>query len=271
MGTSGSYGGSGSAAWGRARGRLTDIASGEDQAPDEAADVAAAAQAIAQALRRDDGALRLRNPPTYSPPSLLPHRGGGGGGGGGGHTATSSSSGRTGHRVGRSTARGVQRGANAIGAAWALRTGNAGALREVGLDLAELQGLGPRQQCDRILQAMLGSTTHPDEYALRRATAKAVQTMILSATAPDPVETIREFIGNLVMDQSLVELRAQRAGGGDIADIAAKEGKVRRYVQARVRGIAVPTAGTMTIAEMRGIAARITQTALRVIAAGPAR
>jgi hypothetical protein len=272
VGTSGAYGGSGSSAWGRARGRLTDIDSGADESPEEAGDVAAAAQAIAQAIRRDDPTLRPSTPPGYTSSSLLPRAsGGGGGGGGGGRVASSGSSGRTGSGVGRRVGRSAQRGANAIGAAWALRTGNAGALREVGLDLAELQGLGPRQQCDRILQAMLGNATHPDEFALRRAASKAVQSMILDQTPPDPLDTIREFVGDLVMEQSLVELRAQRAGGADVADIASKEGKVRRYIRARVRAIPAPVAGPMTIAEMRGLAGRILQAALRVMATGAAR
>jgi hypothetical protein len=118
---------------------------------------------------------------------------------------------------------------------------------------------------------MLGNATHPDEFALRRAASKAVQSMILDPTPPAPLDIIREFVGDLVMEQSLVELRAQRAGGADVADIAAKEGRVRRYIQARVRAIAAPVAGTMTIAEMRGLAGRILQAALRVMATGAAR
>jgi hypothetical protein len=73
--------------------------------------------------------------------------------------------------------------------------------------------LPPRTQCARILDAVLGDAGHPDDYALRRATAEHLKNILLSATAPSPEGTIRGFLAEWIFQLGLVELGAQVAGG----------------------------------------------------------
>lgn len=287
MGTSGSYGGSSSSAWSQARQRLaavdpnpaeqTPAAAGEpglEPEPGDAGggaagaadnDAAVAAAAIASALMRDEPALRAPRPPSYSMPDLLPRQRGGGGGRRQGVTRAA---GRMGTHSRRRTTRNIQRGAAAIAAGYALRNRDRDGLHDLGLDLEELEGLGPRQQCDRILRAVLGDEGHPDEHALRRAALEQVKTMIMNSEPPSVQDVIKDFIANFVMEQGLVELRAQRSAGLDPAEVAAKEGRVRRWIRARVRHIRVPGVGRMSVRQIIDTAASIAQAAMRLIVAG---
>jgi hypothetical protein len=280
MGTSGSYGGSSSSAWARARQRLDgmtplgDGAGAQDPATDTAAGDAAAA--LAQALQDGESALRRPSAPTFSLGSLLPRigarpggggHGGGGGGGGGGARGSSTGNGRTGGRSSRSLTRSAQRSGAVVAAAFALRRGDGAGLAELGLDLGELQQLQPMAQCDRILQAILGNETHPDEYALRRASAEAARAVITGRT-DQPIEVVRNLVADLVWQQGLVELRAQREAGVDAKTVAGKETRIKRWIQAKVRALAAPASGFMTVTDILTSVGSMTQTAVRILAAG---
>lgn len=284
MGTSGAYGGSGNQAWNNARQLLDDLPvpassdggdgsgdDGGDDADDDGA-LAGLAGALADALAGDD--TTLGSPPAPFPLSgLLPRRGPGGGGGGGGAPGggirgESGGAGRTGGGSRRSVARSAARGGAAIGGAYALRSGNREALAEIGLDLDELRGLGPRAQCARILDAVLGEAGHPDEMALKIAAGEQLKAIITMATPPTEADALRGFIAAFVFQMGLVELRADLAKGLiDSATATRKEGRLRRYLDQRAATLTVPTTGTMSITDFSAHANRLVGEAIALLRA----
>lgn len=295
MGTSGAYGGSGKSSWKAAREQLEALAGdagpgdgrgeagrrpgGDDGAGETgtavgagggdaggAASAADLAAAIAAALQRDDPDLRPRAPRVYPTGSLLPSRGGGGRGGGRSGASFASGGSTTAGR--RSVSRSAQRGGAALGAAYAYREGNREALRALNLDFDELAALGPRQRFDRILAVVLGDANHPDEYALRRAVAEQMKTILLSETPQSPLEAIRGMIGSLVFQLGVLELRAQRRAGLDLTAVAAAERQLRRWIDLRVRSVGAGLTSNIPVAGMQAAAARILQESTRILRAG---
>jgi hypothetical protein len=281
MGTSGAYGGSGAGRWQTARDGFADLGADavaapagqrdEDQpagAPSDAA-AAAAAAALSAALLGDDPEAR-RPSVSFPVSTLLPRRGRGGrDGGGGGDGAGSSSGGRAGAGSRREVVRGAARGGAAIGGAYALRAGDAAGLRDLGLDLDELAALPPRTQCARILDAVVGDAGHPDDYALRRATAEHLKNVLLAAMPPAPEDTIRGFLGEWIFQLGLVELRAQAAAGRLVPQQAARaERRLRDWLSRRIRGVRLPRFGRLSVQAFSDIAARVTAETLRLIRAG---
>jgi hypothetical protein len=285
MGTSGAYGGSGNTAWNSARQMLDDLPvpassggsdgpgdDGRDEANDDGA-LAGLAGALADALAGDD--TTLGSPPSPFPlTGLLPRRGHGGGGGGGGGApggairGESGGTGRTGGGSRRSVARSAARGGAAIGGAYALRSGNREALAEIGLDLDELRGMGPRAQCARILDAMLGEAGHPDEMALKIAAGEQLKAIITMPAPPTEADALRGFIAAFVFQMGLVELRADLAKGLiDSATATRKEGRLRRYLNQRAAALTVPTTGTMSIADFSAHADRLVREAIALLRA----
>ena len=162
----------------------------------------------------------------------------------------------------------MQRGAAVVAAAYALRRGDEGALRNLGLNLDELRALRPMAQCDRILEMILGSETHPDEYALKRASAEAALEIITATNEPQPIDVVRSFVTDLVLQQGLVELRAQRTAGADARTIAGKEKRIKAWIRAKVHSIAAPATGFMTANDIIASATSIGKSAVRILAAG---
>lgn len=299
MGTSGAYGGSSAGRWQDARDRFADLGgdlasgppgegdrgepgrgqpsdappSGDDASGSPSDDTAAAVAAAAAALLGDDPDAR-RPSVAFPLSALLPRRGGASGGGAGGAgggdgAGRSSTGGRAGTRSRRGVVRGAARGAAAIGGAYALRAGDAAGLRDLGLDLSELTTLPPRTQTARILDAALGDAGHPDDYALRRATAEHLKSVLLAKTPPDPEDTIREFIGEWIFQLGLVELRAQAAAGRLVPQQAARaERRLRDWLSRRVRGVSLPRLGRLSVQAFSDIAAKVTAEALRLLRAG---
>lgn len=113
-------------------------------------------------------------------------------------------------RSGRSAKQSVGRGSAAVAAGDAFIRGDAGALRELGLDLERLRELSARERQQMILDEMLGAPGHPDDEALRRATHET-----LKAQAADPTMTqddqIDFLLGSYVYELTLVELTSQHA------------------------------------------------------------
>lgn len=296
MGTTDAYGGSGNQAWNSARQLLDDLpvpaspdgsdgsgddgddavgddAGGDDAGGDDA--LAGVAGALADALAHDDAALS--SPPApLTLTGLLPRRGRVGGGGGrggagtpgGGIRGAGGGAGRTGGGSRRSVTRSAARGGAAIGGAYALRSGNREALAEIGLDLDELRGLGPRTQCARILDAVLGEAGHPDEMALRIAAAEQLKAIITMPAPPSEADALRGFIAAFVFQIGLVELRADLAKGHiDSAAATRKEGRLRRYLSRRAAALTVPTTGRMSIADFSAHADRLVREAIALLRA----
>jgi hypothetical protein len=287
MGTSGAYGGSTRQDWTSAHDQLADLPAGTDGAPggpggEEDRPVADLWSTIGDALVGEDPILDGPAPTedAYPLPELLPRRpagrGSGGGGGRGGAVrrggpvrAETGSGGRRGSGSSRSIRRGAARGGAALGAAYALRQGDAPALADVGLDLDELRTLSPTRQCMRILDAVLGEGGHPDEHALRRATAAAIKEVLQSSQPPDEIDALRGLIENFVFQIALVELQSELTSGEvSPPDAARRESRMRRWIRRRVRLVQFPVQGRLPIARFREAAARLCQEAVRILRAG---
>lgn len=281
MGTSGAYGGSGAQTWNDARQLLEDLplptssdggdGLGEDGDIGDDDALAGLAGALADAMAGDDPTLGA--PPSAFPLSdLLPRRGpgggGGGGAGGGAIRGEGGGAGRSGGGSSRSVSRSAARGGAAIGGAYALRSGNRDALREIGLDLDELRGMGPRAQCARILDVVLGEAGHPDEMALRVAAGEQLKAIITMPTPPTEADALRGFIAAFVFQMGLVELRADLAKGLiDPSTATRKEGRLRRYLDRRAAALSVPTSGTMSTADISAHANRLVGEAVALLRA----
>ncbi|WTO32962.1 hypothetical protein OG399_45165 [Streptomyces achromogenes] len=275
MGTSGSYGGSGSAEWSAAHDAF-DALPGIGTGPADTLDLPDGqqllddvVQALATALNKDDADHGTVPAGGYPLSALIaPARGSGGGGGGGG-AGGAAGPGRIGGGSQRQVLKGASRGAAALAGAYALRNGDAAQLRELGLDFTELSSLPRRTQISRILQAVLGDAGHPDEAALRRATVKHVKDVLLAAEPPTPEDSLRGLVAEWIYELGLVELQSQKASDNLTPEEAVrKQGWLRSWLQRRVRHISVPDTRRMTVKDFTATAARVTREALRILRAG---
>lgn len=248
MGTSGAYGGSGGA-WNDARRELTDLLSGGNAAP---ADVLAPA---AGALDWDDGTSSTEHgeSATDSPlplagtgvaPIRIRTRGGSGGGGpaGGGGVRQGGASGVRGGRTGggRSRQRAARIGAGAAAAGFALRAGDGAALQRFGLTLAELTGLSPTQQAQRIIDVIVGTATSIPDAEIARATSNMIIALLEADDEPAPVEVVRVFAVEYVFQICLTELgAAMRDGSRDGAASVVAEDDMRELIEACVASIQI--------------------------------
>ena len=276
MGTSGSYGGSTKKVWKDARQQVLDLApggggsdGGGSEQPPSAAPLDDLWQAIANALDSDDPLLHAPSleAPTISLPTLMPWLGKPSAGGGGGG-AVHAGGGRQGSGSRRQVVRGAARGGAALGAAYAVRRGDATYLAELGLDLTRLQGLSPLRQCAEILEAVLGEGSHPDELALRRASLEALKEVLTAVDPPNEVIAVRTFVVHYVFEISLVELQRQ-VNEGALApqDVAKREQMIRTYLDKRVQTLPLPT-GVLQPSELRTRAAALTKEVIRLLRAG---
>jgi hypothetical protein len=275
MGTSGSYGGSGAADWQEAHDAF-DALPGSTPAGSDAGDLPDHAEgqqllnnllsALSTALQKDDADHGTPSATGYPLSALLVSpRGGGGGGVGGG---TQALAGRAGAGSRRQVLKGSARGAAAVAGAYALRSGDAARLQELGLDLAELRNLGPRAQISRILQAVLGDAGHPDEAALRKAATRWVKAVLLDPEPPAPQEGLRGLVVEWIYELSLVELGSQKAQGNLTAQEAIRKQRwLRSWLERRLKRLVIPDTRRMTVQQFSATAAKVTGEALRMLRA----
>lgn len=276
MGTSGSYGGSAKQVWQDARQQILDLPSeggGDGQGlSDKPFDELWGK--IGDALDSDDPTL---GKPTFdeakiSLPALMPWLGNigrsGSGGGGGNVGRTRTGGGRQGSGSRRQVTRSAARGGTALGAAYAVRSGDAGYLEELGLDLARLQSLSPIRQCAEILDAVLGEGAHPDELALRRASLQALKDVLTADDPPDEATSLRAFVVSYVFELSLVELQRQvNEGALSPNDVAQTERTIRTYLEKRVQKLPIPGGGVIQPRDLRTRAAELTKEVIRLLRA----
>lgn len=282
MGTSNSYGGSNKQAWRSARQQILDLPSGGggDGAGGESDDSDPLGElwgTIGDALDSDDPTLHepILDQSEVSLPRLMPWLAGGGGGGTGGGTGGGAAGGGQGSRSGggrqgrgskRQVTKSAARGGAVLGAAHAVRRGDAQYLHELGLDLGHLQTLSPRQQAAEILDSVLGEGAHPDEAALRRASLESLKEVLAAPTEPDPLDSVRSFVSNFVFEQSLVELQRQMKEAELTTEAAAdQEQKVRAYLAARTKRIKMPASGSLQPRDLTNESARLTKEVIKLL------
>lgn len=165
--------------------------------------------------------------PPLPPESLLPTIGlfrprpsgggdgpGGIGGGGRGRPDGGAGGGGRGGGAERTTARASSRAGRAAAAAYALRTGNAAVLAELGLDYDQLRASDdPIDVTRQIVSAACGplpdGTIEDDEE--RRAAAETAQWVLEAnegGAPPDPSEIVREAIATIIFEAATTETAA---------------------------------------------------------------
>jgi hypothetical protein len=243
MGTSGSFGGSRGSAWSRGRTTARDLPNEPSQ---EDIDRLIADIASAIDFRPDqpanEGDLQPgepgEQPDAIAPISWGPisarrtaGRGGGGGGRPGGVSGGPGPGTRGGGRRSRATAaRIASRGG---GAAYALLRGDAAALAVIGLVLADLVGLAPAEQAQRIAAEVVGATIVEAERD--KALARMLVAILTSDGALSPAEAAKVFVQSYVYEVMLTEIDgALRDGRRDGAWTADVERRVREQIDAVV-------------------------------------
>jgi hypothetical protein len=243
MGTSGSYGGSGGRAWGRARQQAEDYIA--DPTPQNAEQLVSN---IADALDWDGDdpqqAEADQRRPDLSPLWVRAPGGGGGdgtgGAAGGGRGGAVRAGGAGGTGRSRSRARAASIGGSVAAAGLALRAGDADTLARFGLALGDLAGLDAFDQAGRILEAVAGSVGGIQEDELRTASAEALLALLQdgAATAADAV---RIFVVEYVFAVSLTEIGddfrdGRRPGWASVSD----EDVLHDLIEAKVKQVDIP-------------------------------
>lgn len=223
MGTQLSYGGSGAAPWENAADdtaaldtALSDDSSqlaeenpsADDGIPGDTAEddaIDSLISNIIQALEGQDRRPIPGAPTSYTATSVRPS-----GYTGGGSVRSGTSKFVSTPRSGRSASQSAARGAAAVAAGAALARGDAGALRDLGLDLEQLRLLSPREQQQRILDEIIGAPGHPDDEALRRAAHATLKAMAVEPAMAQDAQ-IDYLLASYVYEQALVELTSQHA------------------------------------------------------------
>lgn len=273
MGTSGAYGGSDRQSWSRARQRYRDVLrhQGEDAVSD-------CAGAIADALADEDEELvqpveQVTPISALGVPGAMRRRVTGDGSAGvpagetlvQGRTAVA---GRMGGGSSRRVVRAAQRGALAIGAAYALHTGDREALADVGLSLDELNAMTPREQRLTLLDAVLGDAAHPDDVALRQAADEFLKS-VLSDRPPTPLDAIRRFVAVLIYRLGMVELKRQlKEEGIDSRYAARTEAMIREWIDARLAREDFRVRGRLVrLRDFQRVATRLMKAAISILQA----
>lgn len=252
MGTSGAYGGSGGA-WNGAQRELDDLLSGGGTTP---ADVLAPAAGALDwddgtSGGEDDGQGGGQSPPIplagtdVAPITIRARAGRGGGAAVAGGGARRGGGARTGLGVGgrggrRSRQRAARLGAGVAAAGYAVRAGDAATLRRLGLDLAELAGLSPSQQAQRIIDVVVGTATSIADAEIARATSSMIIALLEADAEPTPVEVVRIFAAEYVYEICLTELGSHmRDGTRDGAASVVPEDDMRELIEARVASLQI--------------------------------
>lgn len=219
MGTSGAYGGSGTASWDDAHSLYEQVAGGGNKPP-----VEDLVRKLTQALNKTLGGPPLL-PGTYAVGHTGPSRPLGADG----YTYSKSSGGGGGRR---GLAGGAARGAAAVAGASAYRARDAQGLAELGLDMGALDALpDDTARCEAIAQELLGVPAHPEDAALKSA---AMETMLQAMEAqeePDAERLVELFTGNLSYEYALIELTSEhRRDPVPPAEAAKMEQEIKEYI-----------------------------------------
>lgn len=220
MGTSGAYGGSGTASWDDAHDLYEQVAGGGTSPP-----VEAIVAAFARALNKTAGGPSLA-PGAYTVGQTGPSRPSGASGGYKHSKTSTGGGGRPG------LAASAARGAAAVAGASAYRARDAQGLAELGLDMAALDALpDDTARCEAIAQELLGVPAHPEDAALKSA---AMQTMFQAMEAPeepDAERLVEMFAGNLTYEYALVELTSEhRKAPVPPAEATRMEQDIKEYI-----------------------------------------
>lgn len=206
--------------------------------------------AVARILAGVAGRLVAALGGASSPRGSLGHEAGNRGGGGGG---------QRGARGRAATSGGV-----ALAGAYGLRAGDAGAVADTGLSLAELGGLSPFQQAQRIVDAASGSSALVEQDELREVNANFMWWSIEQEEPPPPVELVKAWVTEFVYRTWLTEAGSVlRDGTRDGAATHALEREVRVTLEAATSRVDLPTVG-LRAADFQGAIRQLLGTLARI-------
>ncbi len=223
MGTSGAYGGSGTASWDDAHDLYEQVAAGGTRPP-----VEDLVEAFSRALNKTKGGSPLA-PGAY----VVGQTGSSRPPGTDGYTRSKTSVGG-GSRSG--LAGSAARGAAAVAGASAYRTRDEQGLAELGLDMAALDALpDDMARCEAIAHELLGVPAHPEDAALKSAALQTMLQAMEAAEEPDNERLIEMYTGNLTYEFVLIELTSeQRRDPVPPAEAAAMEQEVKAYIKSDI-------------------------------------
>jgi hypothetical protein len=157
----------------------------------------------------------------------------GGGGGGGGRR-------RTGGGGGRSSRQAARAGSRALAAGYALQRRDQAALAALGLNLIELEGLGPEEQINQILNVTMPATGSPLEAETRLAADSALIAIIKDGET-DPEKVVRVLVVEFVFETTAAEYGPKFRDGSGRPEATLKEGErlLRRSITALVDKVEV--------------------------------
>lgn len=235
MGTSGAYGGSGTASWDDAHDLYEQVASGGPRPP-----VEDLVRTLTQALNRTKGGPSPA-PGTYA----AGHTGPGRPPSTGGYTYSKSSIGGGGRSGLASSA---ARGAAAVAGASAYRARDVQGLAELGLDMAALDALpDDMARCEAIAQELLGVPAHPEDAALKSAALETMLQAMEAAEEPDAERLVEMFTGNLTYEYALIELTSEHRRDPVPASEAAKmEQEIKEYIASDISNPVDKSVGTLS-------------------------
>jgi hypothetical protein len=155
-------------------------------------------------------------------------------------------------------------GGVAIAGAYGVRSGDAGALGDAGLSLADLDGLSPFQQAQRIVDAASGPSALIEQDEIREVNANFMWWSIQQDQPPSPTELVKAWVTEFVYRTWLTEAGSVlRDGTRDGAATHALEREVRVTLEAAASRVTLPTDGLRAtdfqaaINQLLGILARI--------------
>lgn len=182
--------------------------------------------------------------------------------GSGGHEADNRGGGGGGRSGGRGRA--AASGGVALAGAYGLRSGDAGAMADTGLSLAELGGLSPFQQAQRIVDAASGSSALVEQDELREVNANFMWWSIEQEEPPPPAELVKAWVTEFVYRTWLTEAGSVlRDGTRDGAATHALEREVRVTLEAAVSRVDLPTDG-LRAADFQGAINQLLGTLARI-------
>lgn len=287
MGTSGAFGGSDTEKWRKVRevldsAQVTDISDipllvpelpdglpdkpGDgDTAPSTAGDLIAA---LLAAIQSDDPAIKPSKAPvpTVGDSGLFYGTMVGNGRLRGTSTAAPTS-GR------RQIAAASSKAGRAIGAGYALFSGNGPALEQYGLSIATLAGQGRISQILAILGAVEAGTSGPDDVALRAAVVRELNRMCdeveTNGTPPPPEESVRAVMCEYILELVAIEVEAWGQKNALPPErVIQCEAGVESYVRAAMGLLNLSEAQLLTPDQFAHAASEVLRAALAILPKG---
>jgi hypothetical protein len=106
-------------------------------------------------------------------------------------------------------------------------------LVELGVDLASLAGLSGRELILRLMDLILGSPSHPDDKALRKAVLASLSNPVAGQSLG---QRIGAFVSALAWERTAVQLASATERGARGAGRNAD--KIKRWIEAKVNRVA---------------------------------